>query len=87
VTSPDVTGQVRQILAELTSDSWPLRASLDTPLLRDGVGLDSLRGALLLTRVRDQFGVDVASEDLNLDAMATIGTLAAFISRRVGAGG
>lgn len=81
--SPDVTSQVRLILAELTGDSGPLRASLDTPLLRDGVGLDSLRGALLLTRVHGQFGVDVAGEDLNLDAMATIGTLVAFISRRV----
>jgi S-adenosylmethionine decarboxylase len=81
-----VTSQVRLILAELTGDSWPLRAGLDTPLLRDGIGLDSLRGAMLLTRVRGQFGVDVAGEDLNLDAMATIGTLAAFISRRVASG-
>lgn len=85
--SSDVTGQVRMILAELTGDPGPLRASLDTPLLRDGVGLDSLRGAMLLTRVHGLFGVDVAGEDLNLDAMATIGTLVAFISRRVAASG
>ncbi len=86
VTSPDVISKVRQILAELTGDPEPLRASLDTPLLRDGIGLDSLRGAMLLTRVHGQFGVDVAGEDLNLDAMATIGTLAAFISQRVADG-
>lgn len=81
--SHEVISQVRLILAGLTGDSRPLDAPLDTPLLRDGVGLDSLRGALLLTRVHRQFGVDVAGEDLNLDAMATIGTLAAFISGRV----
>jgi len=80
---PDVTGQLRRILAELTDDSAPLEAPLDTALLRDGIGLDSLRGAALLARVHSQFGVDVAGEDLNLDAMATIGTLAAFIAHRV----
>jgi acyl carrier protein len=79
-----VTGRLRQILVELTGDDGPLRAPLDTPLLRDGIGLDSLRGALLLSRVHGQFGVDVAGEDLNLDAMATIGTLAAFIAERAG---
>ncbi len=80
---PDVLGAIRAILAELTGDAGPLTASTDTPLLREGLGLDSLRGALLLTRVRTGFGVDVAGEDLNLDSLATIGTLAAFVSARM----
>ena len=52
------------------------------------MGLDSLAGTLLLRQVRDRFGVDVAAEDLNLDALATVATLTAFIDERaVGAAG
>jgi acyl carrier protein len=46
------------------------------------VGLDSLTGTLLLREVRRRYGVDVAAEDLNLDALATLATLAAFIGER-----
>lgn len=87
VATADVASTLRRILAELTGDPAPLSAPLDTPLLRDGIGLDSLGGAVLLARVRSQFGVDVASEDLNLDAMATIRSLSAFIVERLAAGG
>jgi acyl carrier protein len=80
---PEVLRGIRAILAELTGDEVPLGAPGDTPLLREGLGLDSVGGALLLTRVRDAFGVDVADEDLNLDSLATIGTLAAFVSDRI----
>jgi len=57
--------------------------SEQTPLFGDGVGLDSLTGTLLLREVHRRFGVDVAAEDLNLDALATLGALAAFIEERV----
>jgi acyl carrier protein len=82
ISEAEVAGQLRQILAEITGTSEPLGASSQTPLLRDGIGLDSLRGTLLLRQVRDRFGVDVADEDLNLDSLATLGTLAAFIADR-----
>ncbi|HET7018968.1 MAG TPA: phosphopantetheine-binding protein [Streptosporangiaceae bacterium] len=74
--------ELRQLLAELTSSDLALAAPANTALLREGLGLDSLGGALLLKRVRSTFGVDVADEDLNLDCLATIGTLAAFIAIR-----
>jgi acyl carrier protein len=37
---------------------------------------------VLLREVHRRFGVDVAAEDLNLDALATLATLAAFIEER-----
>ena len=74
-----VTGALRLILAAITGTDEPLRAGADTPLLRDGIGLDSLGGTVLLMQVQQRFGVDVASEDLNLDSLATLGALAAFI--------
>ena len=82
VTGTRVAGQIREILAELTGRPLPPDLPPDTPLLRDGVGLDSLGATLLLTAVRDRFGVDVADEDLNLDSLASIGTLAAFVADR-----
>lgn len=76
----EVAGRLRHIIADLTGDPAALTASGDTPLLRDGIGLDSLRATLLLARVRDEFGVDVAAEDLNLDSLATLATLAAYLA-------
>ena len=80
----DVLGELRQILAGLTGDSRPLAAGPQTPLLREGIGLDSLGGTMLLTEVQRRFGVDVAGEDLNLDSLATLGTLAEFVAARTG---
>ena len=53
----------------------------DTPLFGEGLGLDSLTGLELLTAIRQEFGVDIASEDLNLDSLETIGTLVAYLGR------
>jgi acyl carrier protein len=82
VTRAQVAGRIREILADLTGEPSALSLPPDTPLLRDGLGLDSLGATLLLSRVRDTFDVDVADEDLNLDSLTSIGTLAAFVADR-----
>lgn len=78
-----IADELRQLLATATGRPALAGISLDTPLFGDGVGLDSLTGTLLLRQVRQRFGVDVAAEDINLDALATLGTLATFVSDRV----
>ncbi len=82
-----IADELRQLLATATGRAELLRLPLDAPLFRPPAGLDSLTGTLLLRGVRDEFGVDVAGEDLNLDALATLGTLAAFISARAASPG
>jgi acyl carrier protein len=77
-----VTDEVRQLLAEVTGRPDLLVIPAQTPLFGAGVGLDSLAGTLLLRQVQRHYGVDVAAEDLNLDALETLGTLAAFIAER-----
>jgi acyl carrier protein len=79
----DLTGELRQLLAALTGDGKPLDAPLDTALLRDGIGLDSLGGTVLLTEIQRRYGVDIAGEDLNLDCLASIGTLAEYVAARM----
>ncbi len=83
---PDVVAGLREILARVTGHEELLGLGDQTPLFGDGVGLDSLTGTLLLREVHRRFGVDVAAEDLNLDALATLGTLAAFITEHAPAG-
>jgi S-adenosylmethionine decarboxylase len=76
-------GEIRRLLAELTGNSAPLDAPPETALLRDGVGLDSLGGTVLLTEIEHRYGVDVAGEDLNLDSLATIGTFVAYVAAQL----
>lgn len=83
MTGAQIATEIRGILAELTGQRLAPDLPPETPLLREGVGLDSLGATLLLSRVRDRFGVDVAGDDLNLDSLASIGTLAAFVADRV----
>ena len=71
------------MLAQVTGRPELAGVPGDTPLFGAGVGLDSLAGTLLLRQVQRRYGVDVAAEDLNLDSLQTLGTLAAFIAARI----
>lgn len=71
------------ILARVTGRADLAVIAPETALFGDGVGLDSLTGTMLLVEVQHRFGVDVAAEDLNLDSLATLASLAAFISERL----
>jgi hypothetical protein len=79
-----VIGELRQILARITGRDELAALPAGVPLFADAVALDSLTGTLLLREVQRRFGVDVAGTDLNLDALATLGTLAAFIAEQGG---
>jgi acyl carrier protein len=75
--------ELRAMLAQVTGRPELLGVPPDTPLFSAGVGLDSLAGTLLLRQVQRRYGVDVAAEDLNLDSLETLGTLAAYIAARI----
>jgi hypothetical protein len=80
--TPELTDALREILAQVTGREQLRGLGDEVPLFGPGVGLDSLTGTLLLREVHRRFGVDVAGEDLNLDALASLATLAGFISAR-----
>jgi acyl carrier protein len=82
-----VADDLRAILASLTGREGLLHIPPGTALFGEGVALDSLTGTLLLREIQRRFGVDVAGEDLNLDSLATLGTLASFVAGRVGTPG
>jgi acyl carrier protein len=71
---------VRSILAGVLGDPGVLDLPAATPLLSGGLGLDSVTVVRLLAAIRTETGVDVADLDLDLDALATIGTLTDFVA-------
>jgi acyl carrier protein len=81
-----IADEIRRILAAATGRAEMLGLPADAALFGKAVALDSLTGTLLLREIRERFGVDVAGEDLNLDALATLGTLAAFVGERAPGG-
>jgi acyl carrier protein len=82
-----VTDGLRAFLAAATGRAELLHIPPTAALFGPPVGLDSLTGTLLLREIQRRFGVDVAGEDLNLDSLATLGTLAAFVAERARPGG
>ncbi len=84
MTTLPLIDQLRQLLAEVTGRPELAALPAASPLLGPGAGLGSLAGTLLLRRIKDQFGVDIAAEDLNLEALATLATLAGYVEARAG---
>ena len=73
---------VRRLLAAAVGDPAAAGLPADTPLLAGGLGLDSATVVRLLAAIRRDLGVDVADEDLDLDSLATVGTLVDFVAAR-----
>lgn len=71
---------VPAILADVVGDPAAADLPPGTPLLSGGLGLDSLTVVRLLAAVRERTGVDVADLDLDLDALATLGSLTTFVA-------
>ena len=76
----DVAGELRGLLAAVTGRPELEGVGAGAPLFGPPVSLDSLAGTLLLREIQLRYQVDVAAEDLNLDSLATLATLAAFVS-------
>jgi acyl carrier protein len=55
----------------------------DLPLFRGGLELDSLAGAELILRIEREFGISIADEDLDLEALFSLRTLCRFVTRIV----
>jgi acyl carrier protein len=81
-----VADGLRAVLARVTGRAELLDIPPGAALFGPAVGLDSLGGTLLLREIQRRFGVDVAGEDLNLDSLATLDTLAAFVAERAASG-
>ena len=80
-----VDDRVRTLLARVLEQSVEGVRGLpeNTPLFGGGLSVDSLTGLELLTGIEQEFGVDIAADDLNLDSLQTIGTLVDYLVERL----
>jgi acyl carrier protein len=73
-------------LKKIVNDIVPLppdRAALaDRALLFEDCGLDSTSIIDLVLRIESEFGVAIQEEELDLDVLVDLGTLAAFVDRK-----
>ena len=74
---------VRDLLVQLLDDPAVASVPDDTPLFRGGLGLSSLDGAALLRAIHEELGVDVATEDVALESLESVGTLSRFVAVRL----
>jgi acyl carrier protein len=84
VSAPERPEGVPGILAAVVGDPAVAELPPETPLLSGGLGLDSVTVVRLLAEIRATTGVDVADLDLDLDTLATIGTLTDFVAAHGG---
>ncbi|MBF6613817.1 MAG: acyl carrier protein [Chloroflexi bacterium] len=82
MTKPNLRLKTLALLARVLGKKKAALARLsdDTPLFSGGLSLDSLTGLELLTAIEQDFDVDIASEDLNLESLQTIGTLVDYLA-------
>jgi acyl carrier protein len=72
---------VREILADVLGNPEALTLPPETPLFGPPLAMTSLTGVELLRRIDDQFGVDIAREDLDLKSLESVGALCEFVER------
>ncbi len=75
---------VRRLLADVLQRSPDEVAALPdaTRLFGPVLNLDSFSGMALLALIARDYGLDIAAEDIGLESLETIGTLAAYVSRQ-----
>jgi acyl carrier protein len=80
--SPDWGAAVRALLAGALERPPAALAALpdETRLFGPALNLDSFSGMALLAAIDRDYGLDLAADDLGLDALETIGTLAAYLA-------
>jgi acyl carrier protein len=71
---------VREILADVLGNPDALTVPPETPLFGPPLAMTSLTGVELLKRIDDQFGVDIAREDLDLKSLESVGALCDYVA-------
>src|SRR5262245_55757394 len=80
-----IDAAIRRILVDQLGVDAEVVAACDahTPLLGDGVGLDSLEALAVVTALESAFDVTIDDDVLTPDLFASIDTLAGYVAEKV----
>ena len=80
----DVETKIRKIIVEnLELDVKAKQVTNETPLIDGGLNMDSINVLELISLVEEEFGVTVRDEDMSVELLGTIASLAAYIRKQL----
>lgn len=84
-TNADVLATVQQIIvASVRPNLGAAQLSAGTPLIKEGLGLDSAAAVELIMALEEEFDIEIDEDDVSIEVLATVGTLADFIASKAG---
>jgi len=85
VTMQDVEGRIKKIIVENLELGAKVKPLTDeTPLIDGGLNMDSINVLELVSLIEEEFGITVRDEDINIELLANIGSLANYVRKRLG---
>ncbi|HVS04435.1 MAG TPA: acyl carrier protein [Thermoanaerobaculia bacterium] len=86
--SPELRERIKQLIVERLKLEIDASAIGDSqPLFGDGLGLDSIDALELVLGVEQEFGVKIEDEEMGAQALASVDTLAEFVTAKRAAEG
>ena len=80
----DTLNRVKAILRDtLNLGSRAERLTADSPLLGGIPEFDSMAVVTVVTMIEDELGITIDDDELSADVFATVGSLAAFVARKM----
>ena len=82
---PEIEDRIRGIVREefLGLLAAGVELAPDTPLLGQGLGLDSVEALVLATAIERDFGIVIEDEELSLELFASVRTLAEHVGGKL----
>ena len=82
--SQDIEAKIRKIIVEhLELDVKVKQVTVETPLIDGGLNMDSINVLELISLIEEEFGIAVRDEDMSVELIGTIASLAAYIRKQL----
>jgi acyl carrier protein len=76
----DVEARIKRIIVEkLELGTKTKQLTSETPLIDGGLNMDSINVLELISLIEEEFGIVVRDEDMNIELLGNIGSLAAYV--------
>jgi acyl carrier protein len=76
----DVEARIKRIIVEkLELGTKTKQLTSETPLIDGGLNMDSINVLELISLIEEEFGIVVGDEDMNIELLGNIGSLAAYV--------